>query len=60
LWPHELLAERAWELRRKLTIYDASYVALAELVDAPLLTLGEALVGAPDLRCPIRTPATDT
>lgn len=56
LWPHELLAERAWELRHNLTIYDAAYVALAELTDAALLTLDAALVGAPDVRCAVLTP----
>ncbi|MBP9146475.1 MAG: type II toxin-antitoxin system VapC family toxin [Thermoanaerobaculia bacterium] len=35
---HRLLLPRAWELRANLTIYDAVYVALAELLGAPLLT----------------------
>ena len=30
---------RIWELRSNLTAYDAAYVALAEFLDAPLLTL---------------------
>ncbi len=34
---------RAWELRRNLTTYDAAYVALAEALEAPLLTLDRAL-----------------
>jgi predicted nucleic acid-binding protein len=55
-WPHELLADRAWQLRRNLPIYDASYVALAELIDAPLVTLDERIGSAPDLRCEVRTP----
>ena len=33
-WPYELLAVRAWQLRLNLSIYDASYVALAELLGA--------------------------
>jgi predicted nucleic acid-binding protein len=33
------LVPRAWSLRRNLTAYDAAYVALAEALDAPLLTL---------------------
>jgi predicted nucleic acid-binding protein len=37
-YPHEPLLQRAWELRRKLTAYDAVYVALAEALEAPLLT----------------------
>ncbi|MGI8731090.1 MAG: type II toxin-antitoxin system VapC family toxin, partial [Solirubrobacteraceae bacterium] len=31
LWPYEVLASRAWQLRRNLSVYDASYVALAEI-----------------------------
>lgn len=56
LWPYELLAARAWELRMNLSAYDASYVALAELTDASLVTLDRRIAGAPDLRCAIRTP----
>jgi predicted nucleic acid-binding protein len=55
-WPYELLAQRAWELRRNLSIYDAGYVALAELTDAPLVTLDRAISGAPGLRCTVATP----
>lgn len=36
--PHTLLLQRAWELRRSISAYDAMYVALAEALDAPLLT----------------------
>jgi len=32
------LAERIWELRHQFTSYDASYLALAEALRAPLLT----------------------
>lgn len=35
---HELLLERVWALRQNVTAYDATYVALAELLDAPLIT----------------------
>lgn len=35
---HEELLDRIWELRHNLTSYDAAYVALAEALDAPLLT----------------------
>lgn len=37
-YAHTLLIGRAWELRRSVTCYDAMYVALAEALDAPLLT----------------------
>jgi predicted nucleic acid-binding protein len=36
--PHDLFLPRVWELRRNLTAYDAVYVALAEVLDARLLT----------------------
>ena len=55
-WPYEILATRAWELRRNLSSYDASYVALAELVGATLVTLDRRIARAPDLRCTIETP----
>jgi predicted nucleic acid-binding protein len=35
---HEPLLERIWELRDSLSAYDAAYVALAEALDAPLVT----------------------
>lgn len=35
---HALLLPRIWQLRRNLTAYDAAYVALAEALDAVLLT----------------------
>jgi predicted nucleic acid-binding protein len=35
---HDILMPRVWELRAVLTAYDAVYVALAELLDAPLVT----------------------
>ena len=37
-YPHGILLPRVWELRNNLTAYDAVYVALAEILDAPLLT----------------------
>lgn len=55
-WPYELLAPRAWQLRQNLSTYDASYVALAELTDATLVTLDRGISGAPGLRCAVATP----
>ncbi len=37
-YPHTPLLRRVWELRRNLTAYDAAYVALAEVLGAPLIT----------------------
>lgn len=40
---HERLRPRVWALRHNLTAYDAAYVALAELLHAPLLTIDAPL-----------------
>jgi predicted nucleic acid-binding protein len=46
---HEPLLERAWELRKNLTAYDAVYVALAEGIDGVLLTCDRRLSQAPGM-----------
>lgn len=46
-YPHDFLIPRIWELRATLTAYDAAYVALAELLDAPLLTCDSKIASAP-------------
>ncbi len=46
-YSHELLFDRIWELRANLTAYDAAYVALAELLGAPLLTADQRLARLP-------------
>jgi predicted nucleic acid-binding protein len=46
-YPHDFLLPRVWELRENLTAYDAIYVALAEALDAPLLTCDRRLATAP-------------
>lgn len=51
LFPYSLVAERAWELRSNLTLYDAWYVAVAELLGAELATLDERLARAPGPMC---------
>jgi predicted nucleic acid-binding protein len=45
-YAHEILLPRVWELRNNLTAYDAVYVALAEILDAPLLTRDRRLAAA--------------
>lgn len=51
--PHAPLLERCWELRANLTTYDAAYVALAELLDVPLLTADAKLAATPGPACAI-------
>ena len=46
---HEPLLDRVWALRHNLTAYDAAYVALAEVLRAPLLTCDRRLARAPGL-----------
>lgn len=47
-YPHDFLLPRIWELRSNLTAYDAVYVALAEVLGAPLLTRDRRLAAASD------------
>jgi predicted nucleic acid-binding protein len=46
-YPHDFLIPRVWDLRDNLSAYDAVYVALAEALDAPLLTRDQRLANAP-------------
>ena len=46
-YPHASFARRIWELRHNLTAYDAAYVALAEALNAPLVTMDVRLAQAP-------------
>jgi predicted nucleic acid-binding protein len=55
-WPgerygHRSLLERAWELRSNVRGWDAVYVALAEGLDAPLVTMDVRLGRVRGLRC---------
>jgi predicted nucleic acid-binding protein len=45
--PHLRLVERAWDLRDRVRVADAFYVACAEQVRAPLLTCDGRLAAAP-------------
>lgn len=50
-YPTISLMARAFELRDTVTPYDATYVALAEALDCPLLTADARLTRAPGIRC---------
>jgi predicted nucleic acid-binding protein len=50
---HRPLLARCWELRDNLSVYDASYVALAEALGASLLTGDQRLARATGPRCRI-------
>lgn len=53
-FPANQLRPRMWALRHNLSAYDATYVALAEMIDATaLLTTDTRLAGAPGLECHI-------
>lgn len=54
--PHRQFRQRVWELRHNVTPYDAVYIALAELFDAPLWTFDKRLSNAPGARCAIVVP----
>jgi predicted nucleic acid-binding protein len=45
-YPHQPFLSRIWELRHNVTAYDAAYLALAEVLAAPLVTRDAKLVSA--------------
>jgi predicted nucleic acid-binding protein len=50
---HAQLLARAWELRDNISTYDASYVALAEALDIPLVTADRRLARAAEPYCAV-------
>lgn len=59
-WPgerfgHRLLLTRAWQLRDTVRGWDAMYVALAEVLDAVLITTDPRLAAAAGPRCPMES-----
>lgn len=52
-YPVFSMLDRVWELRDNLSAYDASYIALAELLGCSLLTADARLSLAPGIRCPV-------
>jgi predicted nucleic acid-binding protein len=55
-YPHLPLVGRIWELRTTVTVADAAFVALAEYLDATLLTTDALLARAPGIRATILAP----
>ena len=53
-WPNAPLLPRVWSLRHNFTAYDAAYVALAESLDATLLTCDAALADNPAAGCNVQ------
>jgi predicted nucleic acid-binding protein len=49
-YEHGFLADRIWELRHHLTAYDATFVALSEALDVPLVTCDRRLAATPGHR----------
>ena len=45
-YTHTLLLPRIWELRSNFSAYDGVYVALSEVLEAPLLTSDKSLARA--------------
>jgi predicted nucleic acid-binding protein len=52
-YPAHAMLDRIWALRDNLSAYDATYVALAESLDCPLLTADARLARAPALGCSV-------
>ena len=55
-YPFEPFLARVWDLRENVTVYDAWYVALAEALDAPLVTADDRLRRADGPRCEVLSP----
>lgn len=52
------LLDRCWDLRDNLTVYDAAYVALAEVLDVALVTSDGRLARAPGIACDVEVLAS--
>lgn len=53
-FPADWLRVRIWALRHNLSAYDATYVALAEMIGATALITADArLASAPGIQCPV-------
>jgi predicted nucleic acid-binding protein len=45
-YPHHPLAERVWDLRSLVTVYDGQFIVLAEMLRLPLITCDARLAAA--------------
>ena len=52
-YPHTAMLPRIWELRGNVSAYDAAYIALAETLEAPLVTRDARLARAPGIRAEV-------
>lgn len=55
---HAMLLPRIWEFRDNITPYDAAYVALAEILDVPLVTADRRLARSATPYCEVITLTT--
>ena len=46
-YPHDFLLPRIWTLRENFTAYDATYIALAEILHVPFVTCDTRLANSP-------------
>ena len=60
LFPYSPFAARVWDLRANLTTNDGWYVALAEHLDVPLVTLDHRMAAAPGSQCTFVTPPSSS
>jgi predicted nucleic acid-binding protein len=58
LFPFDIFSDRIWELRHTVTTYDAWYVAVAEALGFPLVTLDDRLARAAGPKCNFLTPGS--
>jgi predicted nucleic acid-binding protein len=55
--PHRGLVARCWELRDNFSAYDASYIALAEMLNTTLVTADARMSRAPQRLCEVEVLA---
>ena len=54
--PHTPLVDMIWSLRSRVSAYDATYLALATVLDAPLVTTDRKLAKLSGLPCTVEVP----